>query len=264
MLATTGACTAKEVAPKPASPVAPAEAALDSAEPSPEAPVDDAPTASPERCVVTLCLSGAGSRRTGGNPAFARVCEPLEGLVRRCDPDGRCHPTFQITEKGAASEALFEALDRDGDGRVGANDAACEVNVVGYSWGGVNAVEITRAFLSDARVDPSRRSVSHLVAIDAYRPMAKLNVPEGVDVFTSIRHSASPRGDCSERSPLGPYTGIVPRCRAKQCSDVDLSATPDASFESLDRGRLRGARIGHCSIVGVAGAMIWAQLPRQR
>ena len=29
-----------------------------------------------------------------------------------------------------------------------------------------------------------------------------------------------------------------PRFRGKQCSDVDLFATPYASFESLDRGRL--------------------------
>ena len=248
-------CASHEAAPKPAPPEPPAQAQRPAAQPEPE------PKPEPAPCVVSVCLSGAGSRTTGGNPAFARVCEPLQGLVRRCDPDGTCYPTFQITQKRAAFSALFDALDHDANGRIDANDAACDVNVVGYSWGGINGAELVQDFVTDARIDPSRRTVGHFIAVDAYRPMAKLDVPEGVGVFTSIRHSASPPGDCSERSPLGPYHGIEPRCRAGQCTDIDVSAKPDASFESLHRGRLRGHEIGHCSIVGVAGAMIWSLLP---
>ncbi|MEM6291962.1 MAG: hypothetical protein AAGA54_11880 [Myxococcota bacterium] len=234
-------------APSPAASPVP-----DTAEP----PARRQPVAS---CEVTVCLSGAGPKHVGGNPAFARLCEPLPGLVPACSADGVCSPAFQITEKKAALTAALEALDHNDDGRIDDGDPQCVFNIVGYSWGGVNATELAKTFLHDERVASSHRAVDRLVVIDPYRPMARVEVPQGVSRFHSIRQSDPPTNDCSRNSPLGPYRGLLPRCEAAEtCEDLDVSSTPDTRYPMSDRRTVEGRDVGHCRIVGVATPMVWS------
>ncbi len=231
-----------------------------SAAPPAVAPVEPTVRRQPDAsCEVTVCLSGAGPKHVGGNPAFAQLCEPLPGLVPACDAEGTCSPAFQITEKKAALDAALAALDRNDDGRVGEGDPVCVFNIVGYSWGGVNATELAKAFLHDERIAPTHRAVDRLVLIDPYRPMARVEVPRGVSRFHSIRQSDPPANDCSRNSPLGPYRGLLPRCEAAEtCEDLDVSNTPDTRYPTSDGRTVRGRDVGHCRVVRIATPMVWS------
>ena len=208
-------------------------------------------------CDVTVCLAGAGTPRSGGNPAFARLCAALPGIVPVC-VEQTCTSTFKFTETNDALSAAIDVLDANDDGRLDEDDPPCRFNVVGYSWGAVNSIGLIRRFFDDDRVQSGRRVIDRLVVIDAYRPLGKIIVPAGVSRVQSIRHSVSPDNDCSQGSPLGPYRGFVPRCdEANLCTDLDVSKTPDASYPTAHGRSVLGSEVGHCSIVRVATPMVW-------
>lgn len=147
---------------------------------------------------------------------------------------------------GPAHQALFAALDTTKDGAVDAKDAPLRACVIGYSWGGVNAAEVARRLLSDARVTPERRGLARLVLIDPFAPATRaIPIPPGIGRVTNYRHSQAPARDCSARSPLGPYKGLPARCPPKAvCDDHDLSQS------RVDPGQeVSPAQVGHCSII---------------
>lgn len=212
-----------------------------------DAPASDTSSADRDAasaCVATICLEGAGIHETGGNPYLGELCEQIPGLIREC-VGSLCYPRFGMLASDAAFEALFARLDQNQDGRYDEADPACEVQILGYSWGGVNATQIAERLLSDPRVAPSRRVVHKLIVIDPYIPLAEVRVAEGVVNFWEYRHSIAPTWDCSAGVPLGPYLGLAPLCHhSVRCVDYDYSLAPDQHFYGRP-----GAEIGHCNIV---------------
>lgn len=209
-------------------------------------------------CRITVCLAGAMTREDGANPLFGELCRTLPGVLEDCaagqEPgSGACYPMFDILGVDAALTALVAALDEDHDGDVDAADRACDVAIVGYSWGGVNSARLAAALLHDPRVAAARRTIKTVVAIDPFAPVRALDVPAGVERFFNYRHSSSPPNDCSRSVFLGPFCGFAPRCHASvSCADHDYSlAAADARFNGL-----AGAEVGHCTIVTAAGPAV--------
>ena len=199
-------------------------------------------------CAITVCMAGAWKRQDGANPTVDALCQQA-GAIQDCS-DGHCQNLFSAFSPAKAAAALFDAADTNGDGRVGRGDDQCRITVVGYSWGGVNAVRVVKRFVRNRRVSRDRRFVDQLVLIDPFKPRlrGRLTIPRQVRRFWSYRHSAAPQADCSSRAPLGPYRGKVPRCSADtRCRDYDFSSEPTRMF-----GWQRGADVGHCSIVDAA------------
>jgi hypothetical protein len=197
------------------------------------------------RCEATICLAGAFTRTDGANPRLARLCQRRPGLVESCD-GGTCQPLFHFAAIKPAQQALFRLKDTNQDGKVDAKDARRQACLVGYSWGGVNAVEVARRFLTDPRVAPQQRHLTRLELIDPFAPMTKtLQIPKGVARTVNYRHSKAPTYDCSARAPLGPYKGLPMACAPGAiCVDYDFSEKPIVVNQTV-----KPANIGHCSII---------------
>lgn len=190
----------------------------------------------------TVCLTGAGGHRT-----FESFCEsPL--VVGRIDDcrNGPCHPTFStfpIPNAESVWKAVFEALDTTHDGQLNDQDEVVELDVIGYSWGGVNAVDLATRMAKDERVEAPWR-VKRLILLDAFQPGASLSIPTNVDKTFSFRHSVAPANDCSKDALLGPYLGIALSCAASQtCFDFDFSLSQEQRF-----GKQLGKSVGHCDV----------------
>ncbi len=211
------------------------------------------------RCVITMCLTGAMNHETPSNHHFRSLCadDRLEGLVQDCGPGG-CRDTFDSFlqfPRLTVYPALIEALDGNKDGRISDEDPVCEVNLIGFSWGGVNVLSIADHLSKDQRVPETHKAVRRAVLLDAFQPLSqdRMYVPDNVDRVLSVRHSEAPRHDCSSRAPLGPYLGLAPICETSaNCKDYDYSQAPFEAFTGSDGGLLLGRDIGHCDLPYVA------------
>ena len=211
----------------------------------------------PVGCQVSVCMAGAFTREDAANPIFERTCAQLPGIVEDC-AGGQCYSMFAFSAREAALEGLIAALDTNQDNLVDASDEACEINLLGYSWGGVNTTLLAGEFLADMRVAPARAVVDRMVALDPFSPLAgdSVEIVAGVQRFWSYRHTASPANDCSAGAPLGPYQGLPPLCAPSvQCTDYDYSLTPNTVFNGYT-----GAQIGHCTIVEASDPAIFHNL----
>ncbi|MCB9668710.1 MAG: hypothetical protein H6736_06785 [Alphaproteobacteria bacterium] len=188
-----------------------------------------------------LCLNGAGADEDGGNPFVTALCEGLPNVLRN---EG--DPFFRTWELRLAREAMLEVLDTDGDGAVTDADEAV-VDVLGYSWGGVNAT------LIDLHAEPgvtSRRPlIGRMALIDPFVPPADepLVLAGRVEALWSYRHTVAPPWDCSAEAFAGPYIG-----RPMDCSSID---GPCVEHDvSADR------TVSHCSIVSEVAPYVRANL----
>ncbi len=240
------------------------------AEPKPQAEAAPAPL-EVERpastCTVTMCLTGAIDQTSGSNSGFERLCgrDELIGLVEDCDTETcyRTHDSFLSNPASSVYPKLFTALDANGDGRVDTDDPYCDVNLVGFSWGGVNALQVARVLNEDERVDVSQRRVSRMLLMDPYQPMGadKMRVPANVARTVVWRHSKPNPNDCSRVAPLGPYVGMAPICADDQvCFDVDYSKKPGPESLPLSWRAQRGRNVGHCSVPDVATPEVLEEL----
>jgi hypothetical protein len=215
-------------------------------------------------CEISICLTGASARNDGSNLPFNTMCSAgfLPGLV--LSTTFTTHETFLVNTANVIYPNLFKALDTNNDNKVDANDPDCKVNILGYSWGGVAAVELATAMTTDTRIIAARRSVHRLFAIDPFQPFQTLNVPAKVATFIEFRHTLVPAGDCSSAAPLGPYKGLQPHCTASTaCTDYDYSLAPTTQFATQGGGSLSGAQVGHCEAAMVADPPIRAMFARQ-
>jgi hypothetical protein len=228
-----------------------------------EAQAADAQTdAKAAKRIKTVCTTGAFSR--ADNPEFNAICDYPEiasTVVQSC-AGGACFNTFEtfLVDANTIYAKLFSALDENHDGKYDDKDPACEVNLLGFSWGGVAAVQIAGALLADAKVAPSRRKVHRVVSLDPYQPvLAGLQVPAGIDQFLSFRHSVSPQVDCSNDSALGPYKGLTPHCATSaSCTDYDYSLAPNVEFPLLAGRTIKGSEVGHCDVPDLAHPILRA------
>ncbi len=221
-------------------------------------------------CQMTMCLTGAVTRG-GSNTPFDVICDDpaVPNVIRSCDALS-CYNTFNtflIDARGALYSKLFAAMDNNGDGVVNSQDNACTVNLLGYSWGGIAAVQIAEKLGKDTRVDDRHRRVNRLFVMDPYQPAATLLVPTNVERFVEYRHSNSPANDCSRGGALGniggPFEGIQPRCYANQsCFDYDYSVSPSTLFPA-NGGGYYGSEVGHCEVPAVAAPAILADFKGQ-
>jgi len=251
---------------------APPEA--DAGEPPDAGPGPDAgpPPSDGGACELTLCLTGAISRTDGSNHAFNIICDDpsIQGLVQECDLAG-CYNTFNsflVDVKTVIYPPLFKALDTNGDGKVDALDAPCQVTLLGFSWGGASAVQLAQALVTDPNVAPARQRVDRVFAMDPFQTgISELVIPVGVDHYWEFRHSIVPAaGDCSSGAPLGPYKGLVPHCYAdagSSCIDYDYSLSPTVNFPANVGGSFLGEDVGHCDVPAVAGPAVLAILKGQ-
>ena len=212
-----------------------------------------------EVCTITLCLTGAMNHQTPSNTFFREMCEDprIEGVHFDCHGEV-CNSTFDSFLQFpllTVYPALTDALDRNGDGRVDGQDPVCHVNLIGFSWGGVNALSVAGHLNRDQSIPKSHRRVRHAVLLDAFQPLSagRMTVPENVDSVLSMRHSIAPDDDCSRGAPLGPYLGFAPRCGSGQdCQDYDYSLAPETLFRDARGWSVWGDGIGHCHVPGVA------------
>jgi hypothetical protein len=150
-------------------------------------------------------------------------------------------------------DVVVAALDTNHDGIVSGADQNVSLNVVGYSWGGFNALDFINAVNGDRRFAPERKTISRYFALDAFRtdflviPRQWLDVPANVKRFWSFRHSVAPANDCSIilDGLLGPFTGRTPYCTGStECHDYDFSKA-DAT---------KG--VDHCEVPEVANPFV--------
>jgi hypothetical protein len=225
----------------------------------------------PGKCVKTICMGGAvqSDPYEGGNEYLAPLCEKLEGLIPNCDATtGKCIPMFGwLDGKAPAQKALYTALDTTGDGFLDDADAPCDIRLVGYSWGGLNARDIAASWAADSNVPDERKTIAMLAAIDPFR-IGDLEyiVPDNVQAFREYRHSIAPANDCSGAAPFGPYKGLVPRCGpTSECQDFDYSLAPDDLFPTLSGSpaTVSGKKVEHCNAANVAALPVIAFLAGQ-
>ena len=210
-------------------------------------------------CVRTLCLTGALDQNSPSNASFKRLCEDedIPGLILDCGPFG-CQSTFDSFLQFpllTVYPALFETLDTNDDGWVNDGDEQCQLNLIGFSWGGVNALSIAHHLANDQRISQERSIVDKVVLLDAFQPFAegRMVVPENVNAVLSRRHSEAPSNDCSNRAPMGPYLGFAPACAEQSmCEDFDYSEYPDTVYTGNSGRASWGDEIGHCRIPDVA------------
>ncbi len=225
-----------------------------------DAGVSDA--GSPAACQLTICLTGA-TERGGSNTPFDSICDDpvIPGVISSCSGSTCFHTfnTFLVNTKNTLYPPLFAALDTNHDNVVNAVDTLCDVNILGFSWGGYAGVELAGVLAADTRVAADRRGVARLFIIDPYQPSKNISVPSNVRRFVEYRHSVVPSGsDCSKGAPLGPYKGLPPHCPAAQnCIDFDYSLAPTTSFPTRT-GSLLGSEVGHCAVPEVAAPPILA------
>ena len=209
-------------------------------------------------CAVTMCLTGAINHSSGSNSRFRNLCEDprIPGRIPDCR-SGKCYSTwgsFTQSPKRDLLPGLVDALDTNGDGYVNDRDQACQVNLVGFSWGGVNAVELARAFALSDKVSGSRATVDRLIVMDAFQPFRSetLKVPVNVSMARNYRHSVAPTENCSRWAPLGPYRGFPLRCPSWQsCREYDYSMDPGGLYRS-PYGQYRGRNVDHCTVPAVS------------
>jgi len=229
-------------------------------------------TEAEETCTRTMCLTGAIWREDGGNWAFDLLCEDelVEGLIRECTDEG-CYPTwenfdpfiFGLDLESDVYPHLFDAMDDTGDGLVDELDESCDLQLFGYSWGGVNAARLADMFINDPAVSLERARVASLIVIDPFRTTgfgthwSSFVVPAGVERFRSYRHSVSLTSyDCSSQAFRGPYVGLPAEIEGADtdAADYDYSLAPDTYFPRQNLGSIptRGRDVGHCSVLHVA------------
>lgn len=202
----------------------------------------------------TMCFGGrtlGDPYSVGGIREIDTLCRKLPGLIR--DPAGArdaAYPFFQWDSKlDHELDVLVAALDTNHDGVVTNTDAPVRLNLVGYSWGGFNALDMAEAIGKDPRFSASRRAVARFFALDAFRtdylvwPRGEMRVPSNVASFYSFRHTKAPKDDCSYIlfGMVGPFTGRDPACTGTTvCQDYDFSAAP----ATVD--------VDHCDVPGSA------------
>jgi pimeloyl-ACP methyl ester carboxylesterase len=205
-------------------------------------------------CRRTVCLTGAGGHR-----GFESFCES-ELVVGRIDDcrTAPCQPTFATFPLMTAQpvwDAVFPVLDSNADGKLDASDELCQLDVLGYSWGAVNAVDLARRMHADARVEPPW-GITRLVLLDAFQPGAKLTIPANVERVVSFRHSVAPPNDCSLDAPFGPYLGLAPRCPPAASGARPICEDFDFSLSVGRFGGRPGTKVGHCDVPHAAKAGI--------
>ncbi len=212
---------------------------------------------SPTDCQISLCLTGAINQRSGSNASFQAMCdlEPITGLVRDCR-ERTCYSAFDSFSNPSGDRIypeLFDVLDSNGDARIDGADERCQINLIGFSWGGVTAIKLSELLAEDERVARDRRHIERMLLLDPYRPSTQLVIPENVNKVRVWRQSESPKTDCSRFSPGGPYAGLKPDCsKVNDCLDVNIS-TLDQSIESgLKDVRIAPRDVGHCDVPLVA------------
>jgi hypothetical protein len=221
------------------------------------------------QCEVTVCLTGAVAHSDGSNGHFRTLCE-LPAVLGRvencrtqpCESTWTNFPNTEVTTGSNSYQALFNALDSNADNLIDHLDTPCQLNVLGFSWGGVNASRLASTFLTDARVAPQRRRVERLILLAPYQPLVfNVEIPSGVENTWVYRHSATPSfGDCSSSAVLGPYLGVPPRCAVGQaCADYDYSLAPNTWFQGLVYGSY-GSDVGHCDLPNIATPAVLANL----
>ena len=210
-------------------------------------------------CVITMCLTGAMSHETPSNEHFAKLCSNAEikGLVRDCW-DGTCKETFDSFLQFpllTVYPELVKALDRDQDGKITDADPVCDVRILGFSWGGVNALSVAQHLQNDYRVPTTHKAIDKVVLVDAFQPWSghRMTVPKNVSSVLSVRHSVTSHNDCSANAPLGPYLGLPPICGPDQdCNDYDFSAERYTLYEPVYGYAVHGIDVGHCEVPRVA------------
>ena len=212
-------------------------------------------------CQLTMCFTGAVSRG-GSNAPFDEICDnpAIPGVIRSCD-SLNCFNTFNTFGISVSTlySKLFAALDSNADNKVNGQDRGCKANLLGYSWGGVAAVEVASELASDSRVEAQYKRVTRVFVMDAYQPFKTLTVPNNVERFIEYRHSISPLNDCSRGVIGGPYEGIRPKCYPNQsCFDYDYSQSPNTPYPSSSGASYLGSQIGHCEVPAVAAPAIIA------
>lgn len=200
--------------------------------------------------LVTVCLTGAVDQTSGSNDYFSDICDELlaldAGVVKSCS-GSTCYSsfaTFPSDTADAVLEPVIAALDENHDGRVTAADGPTTLNVIGFSWGGVNAADLSSRVRADSRVAPA--AFTHrLIVMEAYQlGVSGVPVPQGVDGAWSFRRSVVPSTDCSSGAFLGPYVGVPIRCASSQrCFDYDFSLAPNTFFNGF-----YGRDVGHCAV----------------
>lgn len=191
-------------------------------------------------CQVSLCFAGAMGHSPALRIPFQNICanEPIPGLMKDCEAEG-CQPTFDSFTDSNRSiyRRLFAVLDTNDDMRIDETDEPCEVNFIGFSWGGVTANKLAHRLNEDERVARGYGRVTRMLLVDPYQPWARLEIPENVERVRVWRQSYSPPGDCSKNAPGGPYKGLRPECgEHEDCQDIDISRLPG------------GASVGHCRV----------------
>jgi len=208
----------------------------------------------------TVCFAGrtfGDVMTSGGIPEIDRLCKVMPNLIRDV-PGGRdAQYNFFAWDSNLAHEmdVVVGALDTNHDGQVTGADAPVTLTVVGYSWGGFNAVDFINAIASDHRFGPDRKTIAKFFALDAFRtdflvlPRAEMDVPRNVQKYYSFRHSVAPADDCSIilGGLLGPFTGRVPYCTGStECHDFDFSAYA------------AGKNVDHCAVPDAAHPFVVA------
>lgn len=191
-------------------------------------------------CQVSLCFAGAMGHSPSFKVPFQNICanEPIPGLFKDCEAEG-CQPTFDSFTDSNRSiyRRLFRVLDTNKDGQIDADDEQCELNLIGFSWGGVTANKIARRLDEDRRIAAGHARVTRMLLVDPYQPRATLKIPENVDRVRVWRQSFSPPGDCSRNAPGGPYKGLSPDCgEVQDCQDINISHVKG------------GEGVGHCHV----------------
>jgi pimeloyl-ACP methyl ester carboxylesterase len=195
------------------------------------------------------------SHDSPSNAGFRALCESsiVRGRIDDCS-SGACRATwgtFPSTSPEAVWDAVFAELDADRNGVIDDRDPVFELDVLGFSWGGVNALALARLMQVDPRMI-APRSIRRLVLIDAYQPLASLWITPNVERTISFRHSRAPATDCSHGAPLGPYLGLAPTCgRDQECFDYDFSLSPRDTFAGM-----LGSEVGHCDVPTAAAANV--------
>ena len=218
------------------------------------------------QCAVTMCLTGAISHTSGSNQHFRKICEDprIPGLIPDCR-GSTCNSTwgnFVQSPKHDLLPHLIDVLDTNSDGEVTSGDLACEINLVGFSWGGVNAVRLAEEIKESKKISGSRVFVDRLVVMDPYQPQARgpLKPPVNVRWARSYRHSVAPARGCSNSAPLGPYQGLPITCRSWQrCAEYDYSLDPGRWYQA-PAGWYEAKDVDHCLVPAVSHEAVIADL----
>jgi hypothetical protein len=238
-----------------------AEAPIVDAALLPEPPPDIEPgdagveAGAPRARQVVVCLTGAVNQTSGANAGFSAICDTLatRGLTVVKSGVYSSFATFPNLTASGIAEPAFKALDKNGDNKGNALDGATDLNLIGFSWGGVNLESLALALADDPRIDHAWLNF-RFITLDGFQPnQSVINVPDAVDAAWSFRHSVAPASDCSNGAPLGPYLGRRIACNPGHvCADYDFSLAPNTTFSGV-----LGRNIGHCTVPRAASAYVY-------